>query len=144
MNTRCDYDMDCKFCKIARGESATTRYRYQSKNALVIDDYSPKAHYHYLCIPKIHIRNMTYLSPRDIPLLEEMWECANAVLNQLHPGTNQFLVGFHHPPYNSEHHLHLHIIGPASQAETHYLFRYPVFQPTAGCRTSQNEYNPIR
>ncbi|THD26752.1 hypothetical protein D915_002320 [Fasciola hepatica] len=40
---------------------------------------------------------------------------------------SEFEVGFHRPPYNSVHHLHLHIIGPRDTITEKYMFREPIF-----------------
>lgn len=40
-------------------------------------------------------------------------------------------IGFHRPPYNSVHHLHLHIIGPHDTITEKYMFCEPIFAPVS-------------
>ncbi|VDQ11451.1 unnamed protein product [Trichobilharzia regenti] len=102
---------DCIFCSIASGK---TDQPIRSE-----------------CVPKTHIRDPKKLTHKDIPLVREMVNCGKQlVTNQLHLNPEDFLFGFHWPPFNSVHHLHLHILGPKRFMKFNPMFnsRFNIFR----------------
>ncbi|KAN0033259.1 hypothetical protein ACTA71_002683 [Dictyostelium dimigraforme] len=89
---------------------------YDDKTVVVLDKY-PKAKHHYLVIPRIEINTLDELTPSSIPMLEHMYDVANAIVNEIISKDNDhnnnlkksdFKFGFHAIP--SMKRLHLHII----------------------------------
>nr|CAH8837906.1 unnamed protein product [Trichobilharzia regenti] len=121
---------DCIFCSIASGKTDQP-IRSETDNVAIFDDRSPKARYHFQCVPKTHIRDPKKLTHKDIPLVREMVNCGKQlVTNQLHLNPEDFLFGFHWPPFNSVHHLHLHILGPKRFMKFNPMFnsRFNIFR----------------
>jgi len=58
----------CQFCDLI-GDSQILE---ETPDLIVIHDINPKAFIHLLIIPKRHIRNTYFLTPLDIPLLDQM------------------------------------------------------------------------
>ncbi|KAF7234780.1 hypothetical protein EG68_11420 [Paragonimus skrjabini miyazakii] len=110
---------DCVFCLIANRKCDGGRILLEKESVLLFKDICPMAPHHYQCIPKIHIKNINQLSRSNIPLLMEMKNCAIEYLKAAEVDIGNFLLGFHKPPFNSVHHLHLHVIGPVQ----HIRFR---------------------
>jgi histidine triad (HIT) family protein len=48
---------DCVFCRIISGGAPAKRI-YEDAEVLVIEDLHPRAHHHYLVIPKEHIASL--------------------------------------------------------------------------------------
>nr|CAH8837885.1 unnamed protein product [Trichobilharzia regenti] len=66
---------DCIFCSIASGKTDQP-IRSETDNVAIFDDRSPKARYHFQCVPKTHIRDPKKLTHKDIPLAGTMVDCA--------------------------------------------------------------------
>lgn len=60
----------CVFCKIARKEEPTTVIEYESENIVIFKDIRPSSDFHFLAVPKTHIRDPKCLSAADKPLRE--------------------------------------------------------------------------
>ncbi|PRW58146.1 histidine triad nucleotide-binding 3 [Chlorella sorokiniana] len=101
----------CVFCQIAAGHKEQQKVVFQTERLVVFRDRSPAATAHLQVVPRHHIDNLNALQPssQDHELVAEMIETGRRVLEQLHPGSPQWL-GFHKPPFNSVLHLHLHAI----------------------------------
>ncbi|KAF5396432.1 Histidine triad nucleotide-binding 4 isoform 2 [Paragonimus heterotremus] len=110
---------DCVFCHIANRKCDGSRILLEKESVLLFKDICPMAPHHYQCIPKRHIKNINQLNRSNIPLLMEMKNCAIEYLKTAEVDIGDFLLGFHKPPFNSVHHLHLHVIGPVQ----HIRFR---------------------
>ncbi|GJQ71145.1 putative histidine triad nucleotide binding protein 3 [Trypoxylus dichotomus] len=82
---------------------------------IVFRDIKPASQYHYLVIPKRHIKGANCLKTEDLPLLRKMIEIGKHVLAENNGDVNDARLGFHWPPFNSISHLHLHIISPVSK-----------------------------
>ncbi|KAM9971735.1 hypothetical protein ACTFIW_011718 [Dictyostelium discoideum] len=96
---------------------------YDDKTVAVLDKY-PKAKHHYLVIPRVEINTLDELTPSFIPMLEHMYNVADAIINELISKDNDnnlkksdFKLGFHAIP--SMKRLHLHII--SNDYNTKYL-----------------------
>ncbi|ORZ34931.1 HIT domain-containing protein [Catenaria anguillulae PL171] len=105
----------CVFCNINQEEF---RLEYLDNEIAVFHDISPSAQFHFQAIPLEHIPNIKSLNSSHIPLLRRLESTARQVLARdsyvalLGPNP-QIRFGFHVPPFNSVHHLHLHVlVGP--------------------------------
>ena len=104
----------CIFCNYK--ESEINRILYEDEHIIIINDISPVAQVHLLCIPKRHIKNKNYLTKNDLELLNHMYVKAREyiilnykqyLMNNINP-----IFGFHKPPFYSITHLHMHCIIP--------------------------------
>ncbi|TPP55947.1 hypothetical protein FGIG_07229 [Fasciola gigantica] len=117
----------CVFCDILHSSKPKARIRLETPEIIIIDDHRPRAEFHFQCIPRRHIKNITCLTLEDRPLLLDMGSRAREFLDSARLEVSEFEVGFHRPPYNSVRHLHLHIIGPRDTITEKYMFREPIF-----------------
>ncbi|CAH8522756.1 Histidine triad nucleotide-binding protein 3 [Schistosoma haematobium] len=120
----------CIFCSIAYGKTNQT-VCFETNDLVIFHDHLPKAQYHFQCVPKKHIRNAKYLTHEDIPLVMDMMTCGkNYLTSQLKLDPDDFLFGFHWPPFNSVHHLHMHILGPKQLMSFNLMFdpRFHIFR----------------
>lgn len=60
----------CIFCKIAKKEDTTTVIEYESENIVIFKDISPASDFHYLAIPKGHMKNIKEITREHLPLRE--------------------------------------------------------------------------
>ncbi|EDO37394.1 predicted protein [Nematostella vectensis] len=104
----------CVFCKISSKEQET-RIIYEDEETLTFKDLRPATDHHYLVIPKQHYGNPKSLTGDDLPLVEKLMDVGKKVLVQQNANTEDTVIGFHWPPFNSIQHLHLHVISDASQ-----------------------------
>lgn len=113
---------DCNrtvFGEILRGKiAAKTLDDHESENLLAFEDCHPRAPLHIVIIPKQHIENVLALKPEHLPLLKEMRDMAQKIVEEFYPAEYQkedFKLLFHVPPFTSVDHLCLHVLAPASQ-----------------------------
>lgn len=59
---------ECIFCKIASRESSSTYLEYESDSIVIFRDIHPASDFHYLAIPKVHLKNGKSLTAEHIPL----------------------------------------------------------------------------
>ncbi|XP_017774970.1 PREDICTED: histidine triad nucleotide-binding protein 3-like [Nicrophorus vespilloides] len=105
---------NCIFCKIcAKIEPADLLY--EDDDMVIFKDIKPASKYHYLAVPKNHIKTAKDLKPEDSQLLLKLIETGKRVLVENGAEVDDLQMGFHWPPFNSISHLHLHLISPASQ-----------------------------
>lgn len=108
----------CIFCRIARG---TSRPGVREQGSLLAStprcacfaDIAPAAAGHLLVVPREHIKNWAHFEPTDehIALVREMKEVGLAEMRKAHPGhdVSHLRLGFIRPPWNSVHHVHMHV-----------------------------------
>lgn len=53
--------MDCIFCKITSG-AFSTEFLAENEHAVAFLDINPQAKVHILCVPKVHVENISELS----------------------------------------------------------------------------------
>ena len=103
----------CIFCDLK--ESEINRILYEDEHIIIINDISPVAQVHLLCIPKRHIKNKNYLTKNDLELLNHMYVTArDFIVRNYQQYLYQYkpIFGFHKPPFYSVKHLHMHCIIP--------------------------------
>ncbi|KAK4877327.1 hypothetical protein RN001_009833 [Aquatica leii] len=116
---------NCIFCKIISGQEPTDII-YQDEDVVIIKDIKPAAKFHYLAIPKIHIKDVKALTVEHRKLIENLIDLGKMVLKDNGCNVEDLRIGFHVPPFNSISHLHLHLIAPVS--EMNFLSRM-IFKP---------------
>lgn len=63
-------EQTCIFCKIARKEDPNTEIQYESETIVIFSDIRPGSDFHYLAIPKVHLKNAKFISAEHVPLRE--------------------------------------------------------------------------
>ncbi|KAK5642595.1 hypothetical protein RI129_008762 [Pyrocoelia pectoralis] len=104
-------DSKCIFCNIILGKEGLI---YEDDEMIIFKDIKPAAQYHYLAVPKRHIKNVNELTTNDKELVEKLINVGKQVLQESGADINDLRMGFHVPPFNSISHLHLHLITPTS------------------------------
>ncbi|KAL3817118.1 hypothetical protein ACHAXA_009949 [Cyclostephanos tholiformis] len=115
------------FGKILNGELPSRDYA-ETTELLAFRDRSPKAEFHALVIPKRFVPNVYSLVPgdeNDLDLVRDMRCMALGLLECHQPNayaTDDYVLCYHVPPFNSVDHLHLHVLAPASGMG--WMYRY--------------------
>mmetsp|Transcript_35403 Transcript_35403/g.67730 ORF Transcript_35403/g.67730 Transcript_35403/m.67730 type:complete len:214 (+) Transcript_35403:236-877(+) len=127
-----DLQARCVFCRIAAGTElpeytsgsdinhtatgnlkaeckASGRLLYKDDKLMAFRDRSPAARLHFLVCPIEHIGSVKDLrpTPEDEKLVESMLVLGKKLI-QFDAPDAETKFGFHVPPFNSVHHLHLH------------------------------------
>mmetsp|Transcript_5 Transcript_5/g.13 ORF Transcript_5/g.13 Transcript_5/m.13 type:complete len:241 (+) Transcript_5:106-828(+) len=127
------------FGRILAGEIPSRTY-LESTELLAFQDRLPKAPFHALVIPKQFVKSVYSLrgntrysdgerenksqDKNDIHLIQNMRQMGLDLLEQQQPealATEDYILCFHIPPFNSVDHLHLHVLAPAS--EMNWVYR---------------------
>ncbi|KAJ8274711.1 hypothetical protein COCON_G00093360 [Conger conger] len=118
------HGQSCIFCEIVNRQTET-EILIRDEELCCFRDLNPGAEHHYLVVPNIHIDSCISLMKEHVPMVKEMVKMAKAVLLK-HNFNNldDIRLGFHIPPFYSVHHLHLHVLAPASQMDIHSLWTY--------------------
>lgn len=116
---------NCIFCKIIRNEAPGEKI-YEDEDVTCIKDISPVSTHHYLILPNRHIKNAKELKFTDAELYEKMISTVNVVMQKQNLKPESTRTGFHWPPFNTVHHLHLHVICPLEEMN---FFRKRMFMP---------------
>lgn len=109
---------------------------YESDTIVIFKDIHPASDFHYLAIPKIHIKDPKCVTSEHLPLREllvaiqcfqdypmiyfsvlEMREQLKVLVRSkvTDLAEDELSLGFHWPPFNSIGHLHMHAIAPVSK-----------------------------
>eukprot|EP01111_Echinosteliopsis_oligospora_P009058 TRINITY_DN2584_c0_g1_i3.p1 TRINITY_DN2584_c0_g1~~TRINITY_DN2584_c0_g1_i3.p1 ORF type:complete len:160 (+),score=33.72 TRINITY_DN2584_c0_g1_i3:106-585(+) len=99
--------LHCIFCPSHKQE--TTLPVFEDEHIIIFPDIAPKAHRHYLVIPKVHLRDIDSLRYEHLPLLRRMAEAGEQLLRAESNGAPT-KMGFHRYPFTSVDHLHLHLL----------------------------------
>jgi diadenosine tetraphosphate (Ap4A) HIT family hydrolase len=122
------------FGKILNGQ-LPSRTLKESTNLLAFEDRSPKANLHGLVIPKQFLESIFSLQLKDVQLVQEMRQMGLDLIEEQYPeayASDDYMLCFHIPPFNSIDHLHLHVLAPASSMS--FANRYIKYQcPTRWC-----------
>lgn len=59
---------ECVFCNIISRKSENTEILYENEHLVIIKDIKPACEFHYLAIPKKHIKDARDLQLSDMPL----------------------------------------------------------------------------
>lgn len=100
----------CLFCKLINRE-IPSRIVYEDELMLVFHDIKPKAPIHLLLIPKKHIENLLFLTPKDKELIGEMMLKVPLIAKENH--LSHFKLLSNNGAYSGQEvfHLHFHLMG---------------------------------
>jgi len=118
---------NCIFCKIISG-AEPTELLYEDNEIVIFKDIKPAAKFHYLAVPKEHIKDVKSLTVDYKSLVETLIDVGKRTLQEKGADINDIRLGFHVPPFNSVQHLHLHLITPTSDMS--FLGRM-IFKPNS-------------
>ncbi|KAJ2160425.1 hypothetical protein GGF46_002251 [Coemansia sp. RSA 552] len=120
---------NCVFC------SPLERVVYEDDEFLAFHDIKPDAALHLLVIPKQHRGTIKELHKADVAMIRRMHGIGERLLREQGFTGDDARFGFHRPPFNSVHHLHMHCLGlPFKPKRAEYMFPQrgsAWFMPTA-------------
>ncbi|XP_020290071.1 histidine triad nucleotide-binding protein 3-like [Pseudomyrmex gracilis] len=122
-----EQEANCIFCKIIRNEAPGEKI-YEDNDVTCIKDINPVSTHHYLIIPNRHIRNAKVLKPEDSELFDKIIATVDIITDKLSLNPASTRTGFHWPPFNTVHHLHLHVISPVEEMN---MIRKFMFSPNS-------------
>ncbi|KAJ1648258.1 hypothetical protein LPJ64_000414 [Coemansia asiatica] len=96
---------NCVFC------NALDRIVYEDDEFIAFHDIKPDAALHLLVIPRVHFGTIKELKPEDLPMIGRMQDIGKRLLEEQGFSGDNARFGFHRPPFNSIHHLHMHCLG---------------------------------
>ncbi|BBO66793.1 histidine triad nucleotide-binding protein [Desulfosarcina alkanivorans] len=105
-------EIDCLFCKIANGQTATD-FLFENDKLVVFRDINPHAPVHLLIVPKRHIRSINDLTEGDNAILAEMITTARRMAKKERVDASGYKLLFNVEKGGGQviFHLHLHLIG---------------------------------
>ncbi|KAJ1776174.1 AAA ATPase cdc48 [Coemansia sp. RSA 1824] len=108
---------NCVFC------NPLDRVVYEDTDFIAFHDIKPDATLHLLVIPRQHYGTVKELTPEDQPMVKRMLEIGQLLLEERGFTEDTTRFGFHRPPFNSIHHLHMHCLGlPFKPRRAEYMF----------------------
>ncbi|XP_029039181.1 adenosine 5'-monophosphoramidase HINT3-like [Osmia bicornis bicornis] len=116
---------NCIFCKIINNNAPSEKV-YEDDDMVCIKDIYPASTHHYLILPRRHIANAKELKPTDAELYDKMISTMHRMFEMQGLNPAETRTGFHWPPFNTVHHLHLHIISPISNMS---IIKKVMFKP---------------
>ena len=145
----------CKFCYIIQTRTGTKDILYEDERLSVFRPLNPAAACHFLIVPKVHIRNITGLSAKHLPLLRHMRHVAEVMLNQCQRTPNvqdkterhrrrrrcESEYSFHTPLFNSIDHVHMHAM--MCRRDGSYISRVKYRAGTWWCRSYDQVYTRL-
>jgi histidine triad (HIT) family protein len=107
-----DWDPDCVFCRIARGETPT-EILHATDQFIIFRDIRPQAPVHLLIVPRKHIRSVNDLEPGDAPIVGELFQAAREMARRFDISRDGYrlFVNVERGGGQVIFHLHMHLIG---------------------------------
>ncbi|KAJ2865604.1 hypothetical protein GGH94_002121 [Coemansia aciculifera] len=96
----------CVFCS-----GPLDRIVYEDADFLAFHDIKPDAELHLLVVPREHYGTIKEMTIAELPMITRMHELGQRLLEERGYAGDMARFGFHRPPFNSIHHLHLHCLG---------------------------------
>ncbi|KAL1917732.1 uncharacterized protein VTP21DRAFT_3566 [Calcarisporiella thermophila] len=109
----------CIFCDV-RPETGF-RIAWENKDFIAFHDIAPHGKLHLLVIPRKHYGTIKDLTSEDTTLLKSMIQHGKELLTKHGYSPENSRMGFHRPPFNSQPHLHLHVVGLPFSSFLHRL-----------------------
>lgn len=104
-----NYDPNCLFCKIVKGEIPSNKV-YEDRLCYAFYDIDPQAPIHFLVIPKVHIGSCGEITQWNSAIVAHCFEVISKVTKEL--GITDFRVVSNCGPQagQSVPHLHFHVL----------------------------------
>ncbi|KAJ2546453.1 hypothetical protein GGH95_006844, partial [Coemansia sp. RSA 1836] len=103
----------CVFCS-----DKLEKIVYTDENFIAFHDRKPDAELHLLVIPRTHYGTVKEMTSKELPMVTQMYELGQRLLEERGYTGDMARLGFHRPPFNSIHHLHLHCLGLPFRSRT--------------------------
>ncbi|KAJ2606048.1 hypothetical protein EV177_006014 [Coemansia sp. RSA 1804] len=97
----------CAFCN----PSDLAHIVFEDENFIAFHDRKPDAALHLLVVPRKHYGTVKELTTDDQELVIQMLSLGQRLLREAGFSEEKTRFGFHVPPFNSVHHLHMHCLG---------------------------------
>lgn len=99
---------DCIFCKIINGDF-NTEFVYENDYAVVFKDINPKAAFHLLVVPKVHVASLNELEDKN--LMGELLMAVKETTKKIGLKSYKTLINTGKEAGQEVFHLHIHILG---------------------------------
>ncbi|KAJ2736459.1 hypothetical protein IW152_000820 [Coemansia sp. BCRC 34962] len=96
----------CVFCS-----GPLDRIVYEDDEFIAFHDIKPDAELHLLVVPRKHYGTIKEMTAQELPMITRMYELGQRLAEERGYEGDMARFGFHRPPFNSIHHLHLHCLG---------------------------------
>ena len=108
---------NCVFCKIADHEIPTTPV-YEDEDLIAINDRDPKAPFHVLIMPKVHIANLDSLTEENLPLIAKIFVTARNIAKEKGiSGRYKVVTNVGELAGQTVFHMHFHMLGGWTKKE---------------------------
>jgi histidine triad (HIT) family protein len=103
---------NCIFCKIIAGE-IPGKFVYQDELMVALEDINPQAPFHFLLVPRKHIRTTLDLTTADNDLLGRLFQVAGKLAHDLDFAADGFRIvnNCNEGAGQAVWHLHFHLLG---------------------------------
>lgn len=103
---------NCLFCRIVAGDIPAT-FIYEDDKVVVLQDIAPQAPYHYLILPRKHIRTTLDLAVEDNELVGHVYQVAAQLARQhgFSEGGFRVVNNCNEGAGQTVWHLHFHVLG---------------------------------
>jgi histidine triad (HIT) family protein len=105
-------ELDCIFCKIARGE-IDAEVLHDEDEVLAFKDIQGRAPVHFLVIPRQHVASLEDVTQLPESVMRRLFEVSSVVAEKLGVGESGYAVRINNGPDAGQEifHLHLHVLG---------------------------------
>ena len=105
-------EVDCIFCKIARGE-IDAEVVHDEDDVLAFKDINGRAPVHVLVIPRQHVASLEEVASLPEAVARRLFEVSSVVAGKLGVGESGYAVRINNGPDAGQEvfHLHLHVLG---------------------------------
>ncbi len=110
--------MDCIFCKIAAGETPSTKV-FENERVLAFKDLNPQAPVHVLVIPKTHIASADEINTDNAELVSDIFAVIPTIARSVGL-TNGYriITNIGEDGCQSVKHMHFHLLGGKKLSDT--------------------------
>lgn len=116
---------NCVFCRIILTNVETLLY--EDELFVIFADIKPQAYVHLQAVPKLHIKNINYLSHENLSLIQHMKQKTKEYFKQNYDNFTELEMGFHIPPFYSITHLHMHCLLPPVKSSISTFINFKMF-----------------
>ena len=106
-----NYDANCLFCKIARGEIPSNKI-YEDDDLFAFHDIRPVRPVHFLMIPKTHVATLYDTRAEHVQVLGRMLVMAGELARREGSGEGfRTIINTGRVGHQEVYHVHMHVIG---------------------------------
>ena len=104
-----NYDSNCLFCKIIKGDIPSNKV-YEDNFCYAFNDIDPQAPTHFLVIPKAHISSVAEVSKGNSALIGHIFEVIARLARELGMESFRVVSNCGEQAGQSVFHLHFHVL----------------------------------